>query len=197
MDGAKKTIDVTAYLEMERKASTKHEFRNGEIVAMAGGTLAHNMLAGNAYYTLRSKVDERCTVFNSDQQVYFQHLNNFVYPDLSLVCGNIETASIHEQAIINPLLVIEVLSDQTAAYDRGEKFRKYRSLPTFKEYLLIDQQQPIVDALYRENDQFWRMQTIIGLDKAVPIHSLGVELLMSDLYKDVPGLKTPQLPLDL
>ena len=196
MAEAKKIVDLAAFLEIEAQNAEKHEFWNGELVLMAGGSIPHNMLSGNTYHSLRNELKNRCIVLNSDQKVFFEQLNHFVYPDVSVVCGEINEYE-NTQAITNPILIVEVLSENTAAYDRGEKFRKYRSLPSFKEYILIDQHQPIVDALYRENDQFWRMQTIIGLDKQLPIYSLGISLSMASIYENVPGLSTPQLNIEL
>ncbi|MCB0559391.1 MAG: Uma2 family endonuclease [Lewinellaceae bacterium] len=196
-EGAKKYYSIADYLELEAHSEQKHEFRDGIIVAMSGGTIPHNMICGNVFYALRDKKKKGCTVFNSDQRVYFDEINHYVYPDTSVVCGGIEVSGEDENAIINPVLIIEVLSDSTAAYDRGEKFRKYRSLPSFKEYILIDQEQPIVDTLFREDGKYWRMQTIVELGKKVPIYSLDIEILMEDIYSEVSGFKEPQFKLDL
>ena len=196
-EGAKKYYSISDYLELEAHSEEKHEFRDGIIVAMSGGTISHNMICGNVFYALRVEKEKGCTVFNSDQRIYFDKLNHYVYPDISVVCGDIEVSDKDENAVINPVLIIEVLSDNTAAYDRGEKFRKYRSLPSFKEYILIDQEQPIVDTLFREDGKYWRMQTIIGLGKMVPVYSLNIEIRMEDIYAEISGLKEPQIKLDL
>lgn len=197
MEGAKKFYSVADYLELEVQSEQKHEFWDGAIVAMSGGTIPHNMISGNAYFALRAIGKKGCTVFNSDQKIFFEVLNHFVYPDVSVVCGPIEVCIQDEQAVINPLLIVEVLSDNTEAYDRGEKFRKYRSIPSFQEYILISQEQPVVDSLFREDGKFWRMQTVIGLDRMLPVHTMGVEIPMKDIYAGVPGLKAPQIKLDL
>jgi len=194
MPQPEKYISVVEYLSTEEQSVQKHEYRDGLLVNMAGGSINHNRIAGNAYFELRSRAEETCTTFNSDQKIYIQAVNHFVYPDVSIVCGSLETEN---EAIKNPLLIVEVLSEGTSAYDRGEKFRKYRTLASFQEYLLIDQGQPIVDALFRESDQYWRMQTIIGLDKTVPVHSLGLELPMRALYAGLEGLAEPQISIDL
>lgn len=196
MAEAKKIVDLATFLEIESQTAEKHEFWNGELVAMSGGSIPHNMLSGNTYHSLHNTLKNRCTVFNSDQKVFFEQLNHFVYPDISVICGEINEYE-NTHAITNPILIVEVLSENTAASDRGEKFRKYRSLSSFKEYILIDQHQPIVDALYRENEQFWKMQPIIGLDKQVPIYSLDISLSMESIYEHVPGLSTPQLNIEL
>lgn len=196
-EGAKKYYSISDYLEREAQSEEKHEFWDGIVVAMSGGTIPHNLISGNIFYALRDKKKKGCTVFNSDQRVYFNELNHYVYPDISVVCGDIEVSDKDEHAVVNPVLIVEVLSDKTAAYDRGEKFRKYRSLPSFKEYILIDQEQPVVDILFREDGKFWRMQTIIGLGKMVPVYTLEIEIAMDDIYLNIPGLKEPQIKLDL
>lgn len=196
-ESAEKYYSLSGYLELEAHSEQKHEFRNGVVVAMSGGTIPHNLICGNVFYALREKEKKGCTVFNSDQRVYFNELNHYVYPDISVVCGNIEVSEKDENAIVNPVLIVEVLSDNTAAYDRGEKFRKYRSLTSFKEYILVDQEQPIVDTLYREDGKYWRMQTIIGLSKKVPVYTLDIEISMEDIYLNIPGLREPQFKLDL
>lgn len=194
MPQPEKYISVAEYLNTEGRSAQKHEYRDGLLVSMGKGSINHNRLAGNVYFELRSRAEKDCTVFNSDQKIYIEAVNHFVYPDISVVCGSLETEN---EAIKNPPLIVEVLSEGTSAYDRGGKFRKYRTLGSFQEYLLIDQDQPIVDALFRESDQYWRMQTIIGLDKMVPVHSLGIEIPMRVLYAGLEGLAEPQISIDL
>lgn len=194
MPQPEKYLSVSDYLAAEEQSSVKQEYHNGLLVDMAGGSIDHNRIAGNMYFELRNRIQDSCTVFNSDQKVYLDAVNHFVYPDVSVVCGDLVSQN---QAILNPILIVEVLSEGTSAYDRGAKFRKYRTLPVFQEYLLIDQDQPIVDALFRESRDYWRMQTIIGLDREVPIHSLGVHIPMQAIYSGLDSLTEPQIPFDL
>lgn len=194
MPQPEKYITVTDYLAAEEQSVVKQEYHNGVLVGMAGGSIDHNRIAGNMYFELRSRTEGRCTVLNSDQKIHLDAVNHFVYPDVSVVYGDLQTQN---QSLINPVLVVEVLSEGTSAYDRGAKFRKYRTLSAFQEYLLIDQDQPIVDVLFRESDHYWRMQTIIGLDKSVPVHSLGIHLPMQAIYSGLKGLMEPQIPFDL
>ncbi len=194
MPQPEKYLSVSDYLAAEEQSSVKQEYHNGLLVDMAGGSIDHNRIAGNIYFELRSRLQDSCTVFNSDQKVYLEVVNHFVYPDVSVVCGELVAQN---QAILNPVLIVEVLSEGTSAYDRGAKFRKYRTLPAFQEYLLIDQDQPIVDALFRESKDYWRMQTIIGLDREVPVHSLGIRIPMRAIYSGLDSLMEPQIPFDL
>jgi len=194
MPQPEKYLSVSDYLAAEEQSAVKQEYHNGILVDMAGGSIDHNRIAGNMYFELRSRLQDSCTVFNSDQKVYLDAVNHFVYPDVSVVCGELRSQN---QAILNPVLIVEVLSEGTSAYDRGAKFRKYRTLPAFREYLLIDQDQPIVDVLFRESKDYWRMQTIIGLDREVPVHSLGIRIPMQAIYRGLDSLMEPQIPFDL
>lgn len=194
MPQPEKYLSVSDYLSAEEQSSVKQEYHNGVLVDMAGGSIDHNRIVGNMYFELRNRVKDSCTVFNSDQKVYLDAVNHFVYPDVSVVCGELVSQN---QAILNPVLIVEVLSEGTSAYDRGAKFRKYRTLPAFQEYLLIDQDQPVVDALFRESKDYWRMQTIIGLDREVPVHSLGIRIPMRAIYSGLNSLMEPQIPFDL
>lgn len=194
MPQPEKYLSVSDYLAAEEQSSVKQEYHNGLLVDMAGGPIDHNRIAGNMYFELRNRIQDSCTVFNSDQKVYLDAVNHFVYPDMSVVCGELSSQN---QAILNPVLIVEVLSEGTSAYDRGAKFRKYRTLPAFQEYLLIDQDQPIVEALFRESKDYWRMQTIIGLDRVVPVHSLGIRIPMQAIYSGLDSLMEPQIPFDL
>ncbi len=194
MPQPKKYLSVSDYLAAEEQSSVKQEYHNGLLVDMAGGSIDHNRIAGNMYFELRNRLHGSCTVFNSDQKVYLDAVNHFVYPDVSVVCGELNAQN---QAILNPILIVEVLSEGTSAYDRGAKFRKYRTLPAFQEYLLIDQDQPIVDALFRESRDYWRMQTIIGLDRDVPVHSLDIRIPMQAIYSGLDSLTEPQIPFDI
>ncbi|MCI4651790.1 Uma2 family endonuclease [Phaeodactylibacter sp.] len=194
MPQPEKYLSISDYLAAEEQSSVKQEYHNGLLVDMAGGSIDHNRIAGNMYFELRSRLQDSCTVFNSDQKVYLEVVNHFVYPDVSVVCGELVAQN---QAILNPVLIVEVLSDGTSAYDRDAKFRKYRTLPAFREYLLIDQDQPIVDALFRESKDYWRMQTIIGLDREVPVHSLGIRIPMRAIYAGLNNLMEPQIPFNI
>ncbi len=197
---SEKLYSISEYLKLEEESAEKNEYHNGKVVAMSGGTLAHSILANRIGRLVENGIDaneQDCVAGNSDLKIFIEKANRFVYPDVTILCDDPEYFNNNKQAIINPIIIIEVLSDSTEKYDRGEKFRMYSSLPSFKEYILIDQHQPIVDSLFRENASYWKMQTTIGLDKSFPIHSLGFEINMADLYKKVPNLKNPQFNLDL
>lgn len=193
-----KLYSLEEYFKLEEKALHKSEFRNGKIINMPGGTLAHNIIKVNITSRLFVALieNEDYYVFDSDQKIFIPvHMHN-VYADASVVSGEPKMYQNSNQAIINPTLIVEVLSNSTGNYDRGEKFRKYQTLSSFKEYVLVDQDAPIVDVLCKIEDRNWQLKTYIGLDDVVELKSIGVNLNMSDIFKKVKNLKNPQTTLD-
>ncbi len=194
MPEAKQTTDynysIEEYLRFEESSELKHEYKRGKILAMSGGTLNHSLIGTNTARTIGNALEaanKNCIVFNSDAKVFVEKAASFVYPDAMVVCGDIENHEIDRESVTNPVLIVEVLSKSTAGYDRGSKFRKYCSLPSFKEYVLIAQDEPVVEVLFRDKD-FWRMTTVIGLDKSVTFDSLGITIELKEIYKNVQGL---------
>lgn len=186
---AKRPASLQVYLEAEAQSATKHEFWDGEIIAMAGGSPAHNKIANSVGTAIDSALDKNykdCAVFSSDQQVYIPNYNRCVYPDCTVVCGEEELSG--NTMLLNPLLIIEVLSESTKEYDSTDKFEAYRSIPSFKEYVLVWQTIPKVQSWYKEDDQLWRISSAFGLDKTLPLYSLGCELALIDIYKRVKSL---------
>lgn len=191
---------IQEYLLLEEQSEIKNEFAHGEIVAMSGGTLNHGIIGNNINTELSNAVREKaleCVTINGDVRVFIEKADSFVYPDGMVVCGEIETFEKDEHSVINPLLIIEVLSKSTESYDRGDKFHKYCSLPSFREYVLIDQYKPVIDVLYREDASYWKMVTTIGLDKSIYLNTLDCYIRMSDIYRNAQKLASPQFRLDL
>ncbi len=179
-------ITVQEYVELEIETNTKYEFHNGKIYALAGGTLNHGLISGNVYSEFRSKFKanaSNCFPFNSDVKLYIKKTNSYVYPDSMVICGEIEKSEEEENAVTNPILIVEVLSKSTADYDRGDKFFLYRKIPSFKEYVLIEQKKYVVDVHYKsDNSDLWQITRYEGLDKQVKLQSLDIEVAMKDLY---------------
>jgi Uma2 family endonuclease len=179
-------LSVQEYIQQEIGSNTKYEYHDGKIYALAGGTLNHGLISGNVYNELRvhlKKKDSDCLPFNSDVKLFIASTNSYVYPDSMVIGGEIESSEEDNNAVANPVLIVEVLSDSTADYDRGDKFYLYRQIPSFKEYLLIEQKKHVVDVHFKnKNSDLWRITRYEGLDKMIPIHSLGIEISMSDLY---------------
>jgi Uma2 family endonuclease len=185
---------IQEYLEREEKALEKSEYANGRIVGMSGGTIDHGIIGSNANIALGNAIDKKklaCIPINSEVRVYIDASDSFVYPDGMIVCGEIEISEVDPHAITNPILIVEVLSKSTERYDRGDKFHKYCSLPSFQEYVLIDSKKPVVDVLYREDHASWRMVTTIGLDKEIYLHTLDTAISMEAIYRNTIQLGPP------
>ena len=185
-----KVYSVEEYYQLEEKAIYKSEFHNGKLVPMSGGTIEHGKIGGNIYFFLRMLEEMNQVeweVFNSDQKIYIPAINQILYSDTCVVSE--EVATYKGQSITNPCLVFDVLSKSTAGYDRGGKFRKYKLLPSFVEYVLVDQYQPIVDVFLKKDNNQWLLTTYTGLDALVPLQSIKGALKMKDIYKNVPNKK--------
>jgi len=185
---------IEEYLEQEEAAEFKSEYEDGIIRAMSGGSLDHSIIGGNIITQLQIQIKNKglnCTPFNGDARIYIDNANSFVYPDASVTCDEVEVSEEDKNAYVNPILVVEVLSKSTGSYDRVDKFHKYCSLPSFKEYVLIDQYKPVVDVLYKEGSDYWKMVTTIGLDKSIYLHTLDVHVSMQDIYQNARELQEP------
>jgi len=187
-----KYISIPDYLALEEQSEEKHEYEAGQIRAMSGGTINHGRIGTNMTVALSNSLGKSdCEALHNDIRVWIETASSFVYPDAMVVCGEIETAEQDEHSIINPTLIVEVLSKSTESYDRGDKFHKYCALPSFKEYVLIDQNKPVIDLLYREEPGYWRMMTVIGLDKSITLSSIGCSIKMEDIYRNARELEEP------
>ncbi len=190
---------IEAYFELEEKSLHKNEFINGKIRPMAGGTLNHNMLSGTIHallFMLFFNTEKVISIHNSDQKVYIPDFNKFTYTDTFVINGQTETYKDGNQAILNPTLIVEVASKSTEAHDRTTKFRMYKSLPSFKEYVIVNQDMPIVEVFSKINDKQWKVTSYIGFDEVVQFETIDATLKMSDIYKKAQDLKDPQLDID-
>jgi len=186
------------YLAFEEASPDKHEYERGRIISMAGGSVEHGIISGNMHSAMKVVLKQKgkpCKAISNDVKIYVENADSYVYSDAFAVCGDMERHHVKNDGIMNPVLVVEVLSPSTMKYDRGAKFRKYCTIPTFKEYVLITQDEPVVEVLFRDID-FWRMTTTVGLEKSVKLNSLGIEIPMSLIYEDIEDLPTLQFGLD-
>ena len=181
----KPRITQEEYLELERTSEIKHEYFNGEIFAMTGGSLNHNRISRNIDRKLGNQLEgSPCENFVGDMRVKIQGHEKYTYPDITVVCGNIELEKIKGvETLLNPIVIIEILSESTEAYDRGTKFRHYRLIPSLQEYILVSQDHCLVE-LYRrgENDIWQILSPCTDMNKSVSIASADCELLLSDIY---------------
>ncbi|MEZ4942289.1 MAG: Uma2 family endonuclease [Saprospiraceae bacterium] len=182
-----KRYTVAEYLRTEARTGERYEFYNGEIRPMPGGTISHNRITKNVIQYLGNALDLKTgfEIFGSDQKVYLPHYNFYLYPDAVVVAEKPVSAEQHAHAIINPLLIIEVLSASTEAYDRQQKFLEFRSLPSFREYVLIRQDAPEILSFFREAPDLWRESSVVNLENSVYFRSVDVELALAALYRNV------------
>ncbi len=181
------------YLEMEAAADYKSEYYNGEIFAMSGGSPNHSVICVNLTWSIREATrNKNCTGFESNMKLAIAKTNSYVYPDLMVVCGDIELAENTSDAITNPVLIIEVLSPGTESFDRGLKFEYYRTIPSLKEYVMVSQDKPRVESFFRQNENFWYYKVIEGLDKTIIFQSLEYETALREIYHKIHSLILPK-----
>ncbi len=174
------------YLAWERLQEGRHEFFDGVVIAMSGASLNHGRVCGNAFAALHNALKGgRCEAFINDQRVAVEAANSYFYPDLFVVCGGLQLQSGTHDTVVNPILVVEVLSPSTESRDRVRKFEAYRSVPSLHEYLLIAQDRPSVERYLRSEAGSWIFDQTVGLDRDLRMESLDLTLSMADLYARV------------
>ncbi|NJL63781.1 MAG: Uma2 family endonuclease [Methylacidiphilales bacterium] len=182
----KKYYTQEEYLALEEKADIKSEYINGEIIPMAGGTANHNRLSGNLYailnFAFRQKEYE---VFNSDMRLWIAKKGIYTYPDVMVIAGDAEFLNNRSDTIINPKVIIEVLSESTQGYDREGKFKAYRTISTFEEYLLIEQTSVNVEHYSKTANKRWSLQEYDEEDEKIMLTSIPFEIAILDLYNKV------------
>lgn len=182
----RKKITEAQYLKMERAAATKNEFSDGEIYAMTGASERHNLIAGSTFASLYNQLrGGPCRVYPSDMRVKVEATGLYTYPDISVVCGRVEVADEHRDTLLNPVLIVEILSRTTAGYDRGDKFEQFRKLPSLTEYLLISQNKCLVEHYLRQPDGKWLLSEYDDLHEVVELPSVGCRLALADVYEQV------------
>ena len=181
----KPSITPEQYLELERQAEYKSEYFAGEIFAMAGASPEHNLITGNTFGVLWSQLRDRpCTPYGSDQKVRSTP-EHFAYPDVTVVCGEAQFAGEEREVLLNPTLIVEVLSPTTEAWDRGGKFEQYRQRESMQEYVLVAQDRPHIERFARRESGQWLLTEVNGLDAVLTLPSIGCELALSEVYRKV------------
>ncbi|PAW81025.1 MAG: hypothetical protein B9S33_17415 [Pedosphaera sp. Tous-C6FEB] len=179
------------YLAIERSASTKSEFYDGEMFAMAGGTALHSLIGTNVAGEFRNKLrGKHCVPYNADLRIQVQATGLFTYPDLSVICGPLQFADA-DDTVTNPSVLVEVLSPSTEAYDRGQKFLQYRQIPSLREYLLVSQHEPLLELFVRQDNNLWSLREAAGLDARLEIPSLEITVSLAEIYANVDFLPQP------
>jgi Uma2 family endonuclease len=171
------------YLELERKADYKSEYLAGQIFAMAGASREHNLIATNVTRELSAQLKGRpCETYGSDMRVKVNPTGLYTYPDAVAVCGRPHFEDEHVDTLLNPTVIIEILSPSTEAYDRGEKAAHYRRLTSLKEYLLIAQDKPRVERYVRQENGSWALWEASGLSDTIHIEAIQCELPLAEVY---------------
>ena len=174
------------YLALERSADFKSEYFDGEIFAMTGASEPHNLIVVNAGAELRQQIKKRpCKLYANDMRVKVSPAGLYTYPDLIVVCGKAQFDDVQFDTLLNPTLIIEVLSDSTEAYDRGRKFEHYRKLESLAEYVLVAQHRPHVESYRRQPDQQWLLTESTGLESVFRLDSIDCELALAEIYDKV------------
>lgn len=180
------------YLALERAAPFKSEYFGGELFAMAGGSPMHSRIAANLIRELGNKLEGRpCQPFTSDLRLKIVATGLCTYPDVSVVCGPLQLAAETDDMVVNPTVVFEVLSDSTEAYDRGEKFRHYRQMPSLQEYVLVSQRSPRIEQFVRRPNEEWSWRVAEGLEATLALPSLEITLEVAKVFARVEFAPAP------
>jgi len=180
----KQKISIDEYLEMENASSEKHEYYQGEIFAISGAKVPHNIIATNLVVALTIKLKGKsCRPFNSDQRIHVEANTLFTYPDISIICGDIITRNNDDYNVLNPTVLIEVLSRSTKNYDGGEKFKLYRNIPTLREYVLVDSESIHIEIFRLNANNHWELEEYNKGSRTILIQAINTPLSIEEIYE--------------
>ena len=179
-------LNAEQYLEIERAAEYKSEYWKGEMFAMAGATRPHNLIAGNTFGQIRGQLRGKpCETYTSDMRVLAAKIGFYAYPDVVILCGSPQFPEHRQDTLLNPTVVIEVLSPTTEAYDRGRKFERYRTIDSLRQYLLLAQDRAQADLFTRRAEGPWVLTSCSGREDFVDLESVGCRLSLAECYERV------------
>ena len=182
----KNKISPKEYLELEKNSEFKHEYFDGEIFAMVGAKRSHNIISSNIIGELRNGLKQTpCMVFSSDMRVKIEKIEKYTYPDIVLACDKMEFLEDELDSLINPVAIMEILSDSTEAYDRGLKFKHYQLIESLQEYILVSQYYCQVEKYIRNKDNSWNYTSFTDIEQTLKISSIKCELPLSEIYHKV------------
>ena len=176
-------LTAAEYLEIERSSEFRHEFYQGEMFAMTGASREHNLICGNILRHIHAQFDGRpCEVYQSDMRVRVNAADMYTYPDVVATCGEPQLEDNQFDTLLNPLAIVEVLSDSTEAYDRGTKFTHYRSIESLRDYVLVAQNMVRVERYSRTGDGQWLLWSTDDLIDRLELPSIECQVTVSDIY---------------
>ncbi|MEP7251357.1 MAG: Uma2 family endonuclease [Ginsengibacter sp.] len=182
----KQKISIEEYLDMENTSTEKHEYYKGEIFAMSGAKVPHVIISDNILTVLKQKLKGKsCKLYGSDLRIHIESNTLFTYPDISVICGEIITLNDDDYNVLNPAVIIEVLSKSTKNYDRGEKFKLYRDIPTLKEYILVDSESINLEAYRLNENKHWELEEYKTAEGSLFIKTIDEEIVISEIYEGV------------
>ena len=175
------------YLEQERQAEFRSEYIAGEIFAMAGASRRHNLITLNVASLLGAQIGDSCEAYANDMRIQVKPTGMYTYPDIVIVCGERKFLDAGEDTLLNPTIIVEVLSPSTASYDRVEKFAYYRRLASLREYVLVSQDRPCVERYERtsDSDAEWLYTVAEGPEATLLLPSIGSTLALADIYRKI------------
>ncbi|NEP15638.1 MAG: Uma2 family endonuclease [Leptolyngbya sp. SIO4C1] len=177
---------VEEYLALELSAESRSEYRDGAIIPMTGGTPNHNDIAGNLYIFLKTALKgKNYRTFYADQRLWLPAVSLYTYPDILVTHRPIELQAGRSDTVVNPCFVAEVLSKSTQSYDRGEKFAAYRMIPSFQEYLLVDQYRVYVEHYVKTGHNQWLLSEYDSIETVLSFKAFQLRLPLADLYEDI------------
>jgi len=179
-------ITEQEYLALDRVADRRSEYHDGQMFLMSGASNEHNLIVGEVIRNIgNTLVNSPCNVYPSDMRIQIPGRRNYVYPDVSVVCAEPQFDDKRSEILLNPNLIIEVLSPSTQHFDRGKKFDLYRRIPSLQEYVLIAQNEPRAVAYRRQADEIWVFSEAHGLDGNIHLHSVGCDLDLKEVYRKI------------
>lgn len=174
------------YLAYERESDTRHEFIDGHVLAMSGASREHNLITSSAHFSLYGQLRGKgCELYQGDMRVHVSSTRTYTYPDLVVVCGKPEFIDEDVDTLLNPTLIIEVLSPSTESYDRGKKFQNLWQVASLREYVLIAADQPRIESFTRQSAGKWLLTAAVGLEQTITLTSIGCTLSLAEVYEQV------------
>jgi Uma2 family endonuclease len=179
-------LSAEEYLDMERKAVEKTELYEGLLIKMTGASIRHNEIISNLVGIINPYLrGKSCSIYANDMRVHIPESNSFLYPDLTIVCGKAELFDDYLDNVLNPSVIIEVLSPSTENYDRGNKLFVYQKIQSLKEYILIDSAKAVIQVITKEDNLLWKFETITDSSSAFSIKTISLDIKLEDVYDKV------------